>query len=467
MTGGANQPTRPRFTLLSPSVIRHRADRVGEQVSRKGRPRQRYLHEHCVRLSQRLQPVLATLAAASGAFALLDFLARTPPVARAVTLVETAVTILLGACALSVPIMPRNLVALRALGTGAVAVMVVGWSLIARFTGGAASEYLLAAPLGLIAVVALIPLSPRATLGLGALEYAMIWLATPTAHASAHVLVVAVGIGGYVIERRRQRRSLLSFLRIERLAAAAARIRRMQEQLVVVEKLEALRVLVGGMAHELNNALTVAQASMQQAAKAMTLNASQVAPALMRAEGGLARIRRTVDRLRRFAMAAEGTLASADVAAMLDFALESAIGRARSGVIVDRQYDPEVGTIQCHVSALAEALFQIARNAVESMPRGGVIMARALRQGDRVALVVADQGRGIPPEQLAHVFDPFYQGRPEAAKSGLGLSAVYGLVTALGGTVQIKSDVGRGTEGTITMPVKRVRSETPLPPPPS
>ena len=160
-------------------------------------------------------------------------------------------------------------------------------------------------------------------------------------------------------------------------------------------------------------------------------------------------------------MAAEGTLEPADVGAMLDFALESAIGRARSGVIIDRFYDPEVGAIDCHVAALAEALFQVARNAVEAMPGGGKIAASVRRNGELVVLTVADEGRGIPPEQLAKVFDPFYQGRPDATKSGLGLSAVYGLVNALGGQVRIKSGVGRGTEVSIEMPAKRVKTTPP------
>jgi two-component system NtrC family sensor kinase len=187
---------------------------------------------------------------------------------------------------------------------------------------------------------------------------------------------------------------------------------------------------------------------------------------MRRSDGGLARIRRTVDRLKRFAMAAEGTLEPADVGAMLDFALESAIGRARSGVVIERAYDPGVGPIDCHVAALAEALFQIARNAVEAMPGGGTIQAIVRNEGDRVVLAVADEGRGIPQDQLARVFDPFYS-RAQGQKSGLGLSAVYGLVSALGGSVEIHSAVGKGTEVAIRMPRKKSRTSIPPPPPAS
>ena len=456
MTLGAG---RPRFTLPAASALRDRADRVTEQSGRKGRPRRRYLNEQRTRLARRLLPTMAVFAMISGAAAIGDLLVRTPPVARLATLGQTFVTILLGACALAVPLVRKNLVMLRVLAVASALIAVFGWSFVARETGGGESQYFLAAPLCLTAIYGLLPMTPRIAAGLGVAGYMGLLVAAKGSHLSAHVMVLSIVTGGYIIERARHKRNLLTFMRLERLRAAVSRMRRVQEQLVVVEKLEALRVLVGGMAHELNNALAVSLASYQQALKITEktpADPAAAAAAIRRGDGGLARIKRTVDRLRRFAMAAEGVLEPADVGAMLDFALESAVGRARSGVIIDRFYDADVGPLECHVAALAEALFQVARNAVEAMPGGGTIRASVRREGDRVILAVADEGRGIPPEQLAKVFDPFYQGRPDAAKSGLGLSAVYGLVTALGGSVDIKSDVGKGTEVALIMPSKRM-----------
>ena len=331
-------------------------------------------------------------------------------------------------------------------------------------TGGVMSPYALAVPLGIAVMALTLPLPPRIAPLVAAMGGVAMFVSCPGAPPSAFVVFFLLGAGSFTIARTRRKRALLSFRRVERLAGAVARIRRVQEQLVMVEKLEALRVLVGGMAHELNNALTVSVGSTQQALALLErgpdalASTAVITAAIRRGEGGLARIRRTVDRLRRFAMAAEGMLEPADVGAMLDFALESAIGRARSGVIVEREYD-KVGAIECHVAALAEALFQIARNAVEAMPGGGRIHARVRTDGDRVILAVADEGHGIPPEELARVFDPFYSrgaaGSGRSSRSGLGLSAVYGLVSALGGSVEVRSEVGKGTEIAIVMPRKR------------
>ena len=461
-SGAEEHRTRPRFTLPAASVLRDRADKVGEQLTRKGRPRRRFLNDQRARLARRLLPTVAVMATVTGLMALVDLFVRVPPVTRGATVAQAFVSILLGGIAFAVQLWKQNLVVLRWLAALSGLVLAVGWSVVTHFTGGATSEYLLASPLARAGMFALLPLPPRVAVALGGGVYVGFAIGAYGAHASVHVLVLAVWASGYIIERRRHRAALLTFLRLERLSAKVAQLRRMQEQLVVVEKLEALRVLVGGMAHEMNNALTIAVVSTEQAKKAVETDPAKSLGALGRAEGGLARIRRSVDRLRRFAMSAEGTLEPADVGAMLDFALESAIGRARSGVIIDRAYDPEVGAIECHVAALAEALFQVARNAVEAMPGGGTIKAGVHREGERVILTVADEGRGIAPEQLAKVFDPFYQGRPDAAKSGLGLSAVYGLVNALGGQVRIKSGIGRGTEVSIEMPAKRAKT---VPPP--
>jgi two-component system NtrC family sensor kinase len=270
-----------------------------------------------------------------------------------------------------------------------------------------------------------------------------------------HLLVLAIAVGGVYVARGRHKQILRAFLRVERLAAAVKRMRRVQQQLVVVEKLEALRVLVGGIAHELNNALAVSAASNQQALKLVD-DGSPAKRALERGAGGLTRIKTTVERLRRFAMADAASLEKADVASMLDFALDSAIGRARSGVVVEREYEPQVGTIAVDVPSLAEALFQVAKNAVEAMPGGGRIRASVKSQGERVELAVSDEGKGIPAEKLERVFDPYFRGQTSGGgnKSGLGLSAVYGLVSAMGGSVKVQSKEGTGTRVAITVPRK-------------
>lgn len=462
----AKIPTPAIVSLPTAKDLRDRANRVGERAALPGTPRSRFLREQRRRVIARLLPVLAMIAVGTGAAALTD-LFRDPPVSRWVSLSQGLTATMLAALAIATTFARRSHVALVTIAVIGAAVMAAGWGAVAAFTGGVASPYALAIPLGITVMVTTLPLPPRVVPAVAAMGGLAMGLGCPGAPPSAYVVFLLLGGGGYVIARTRQRRALHTFRKVERLAMAVARIRRVQEQLVMVEKLEALRVLVGGMAHELNNALAISMASTEKIVSSAGADPAQITKAAQRAQGGLVRIRATIDRLRRFAMAEEAVLEPADVGAMLDFALESAIGRARSGVIIERHYDPNIGPIDCHVGALAEALYQIAKNAVESMGRGGTIRATTVRQGDRVVLSVADEGSGIPPARLAKIFDPFYArdemethagGRllaPLPGRSGLGLSAVYGLVASMGGKVEIKSEVGRGTEVAIVLPTRR------------
>ncbi len=452
-------PPAPRssFSLPAPGDLRDRADRAGGHARRRGRPRDRFIAERRATLLRYLVPCLALASIIGASVAVVDVaFASFAPDERA-TMAEAGASVVLAIAVVLVLVLRRHLRALVVVHGASAVASQIAWGFAARYTGGAASPYLLALPLSHVLYAGVVPADAWVAAASGVACYGSLLIASPTSPLPVHLVVLASATGSVVLALARHQRSLRTFLRAERLAASLARVRRMQEQLIVVEKLEALRVLVGGMAHELNNALAIAIASNQQATRDLATNAELAKAAIARGDGGLQRIKKTVDRLRRFAMAAEGVLEPADVGAMLDFALESAIGRARSGVVVERTYDPQVGSLEVHVSALAEALYQVARNAVEAMPGGGTISASVRKEGDRVVLSVADQGQGISPEEIPRVFDPFFRakGKSGVTKSGLGLSAVYGLITAIGGHIDIRSEVGKGTEVAIAMPARK------------
>ena len=463
-------PPAPRssFSLPAPGDLRDRADRAVQQARRRGRPRDRYLANRRGALIRYLVPVLALASIISASVAVVDVAFSSFAPDQRATLAEAAASVMLAIAVVLLLVFRKNLRGILIVHGASAVGSELAWGVAARFTGGASSPYLLALPLSHVLFCGVVPAEPWVAASSGIACYGALLIASPGAPLPVHLVVLAAASGSVVLALARHHRSLRTFMKVERLGAALARVRRMQEQLVVVEKLEALRVLVGGMAHELNNALAVAIASNQQATRDLAQNTELARAAIARSDGGLARIKKTVDRLRRFAMAAEGVLEPADVAAMLDFALESAIGRARSGVIIERHYD-SVGSLEVHVSALAEALYQVARNAVEAMPSGGTIQASVRQEGDRIVLSVADQGAGIAPDEIRRVFDPFFRakGKTNLAKSGLGLSAVYGLISAIGGHIDIQSEVGKGTEVAIVMPARKAATSMIPPRPPT
>jgi len=102
---------------------------------------------------------------------------------------------------------------------------------------------------------------------------------------------------------------------------------------------------------------------------------------------------------------------------------------------------------------IEQVLANLLGNAIKFTPRGGTIVVRAARSADDVCFAVVDTGPGIAKENLAHVFDRFWQAeRTDRLGTGLGLYIVKGIVETHGGTVWAESEVGQGSSFFFTLP---------------
>ena len=98
-------------------------------------------------------------------------------------------------------------------------------------------------------------------------------------------------------------------------------------------------------------------------------------------------------------------------------------------------------------------------NARDAMPRGGWLsVATRVVNGHAIA-EIADTGSGIPPEQLARIYDPFFTTKAIGRGTGLGLSITYGIVHEHDGAIRCDSAVGQGTRFTLTLPVAAAAAE--------
>jgi len=95
-------------------------------------------------------------------------------------------------------------------------------------------------------------------------------------------------------------------------------------------------------------------------------------------------------------------------------------------------------------------------NAVQAMSEGGMLFvgSRLGRKGDSIEITVKDSGRGISPEFLPHIFDPFFSTKGDVG-TGLGLSVSYGIIKNHKGEIRVESKPGVGTTFTIELPVNR------------
>jgi len=142
---------------------------------------------------------------------------------------------------------------------------------------------------------------------------------------------------------------------------------------------------------------------------------------------------------------------------------------------------PDAGSVLADHGQLEQVLVNLALNARDAMPDGGVLTieterleldagttaARAgLRPGPHLRLRVSDTGAGIPDDLIDRVFEPFFTTKPKGESSGLGLATVYGVISQSGGHTEITSELGTGTSVTCLLPVTDVRPVPASPPAP-
>lgn len=189
--------------------------------------------------------------------------------------------------------------------------------------------------------------------------------------------------------------------------------------------------------------------------------ASGGASALDRARRSVEGMRRTIDALLEFSRAGVAPRggASADVRLAVEEVQEecaSLIEQQRARVDVDVESGVAVEMEREHFRAIARNLVA---NALRhgATPAGVRISIRAATEDGRVRFEVGDDGPGVPPAALAHLFEPFARGTDAAGGYGVGLATVHRLVEGHGGTIAIETAPGRGTTVRVDLPVAAPR----------
>jgi two-component system NtrC family sensor kinase len=109
--------------------------------------------------------------------------------------------------------------------------------------------------------------------------------------------------------------------------------------------------------------------------------------------------------------------------------------------------------VQADAGQLLQVFLSVLMNAADALGSGGgrIKVSSKAREKD-VAVTIADTGCGIAEENLKKVFEPFFTTKAPGQGTGLGLSLSYGIIRQLGGSIEIRSEVGKGTDVTLTLP---------------
>jgi signal transduction histidine kinase len=229
---------------------------------------------------------------------------------------------------------------------------------------------------------------------------------------------------------------------------------RLHARLREAERLATAGELAAGMAHEIRNPLAaIVNATALLTDEAM-LTADERAATLAAVRTEARRLNRILSDFLHFARPQEARRTSGDIREVVQHvsALIRDDDSRAARVDVRVAVDPTVPRFAFDRDQVTQVLWNVALNGVEAMNGRGRLSLEVARLNGDVALAVSDTGPGIPREQLARVFEPFYSGKPNG--SGLGLTIAERIVAAHGGRIQIDAPPGGGTRVTLLFPVE-------------
>ncbi|HJU20402.1 MAG TPA: ATP-binding protein [Stellaceae bacterium] len=291
---------------------------------------------------------------------------------------------------------------------------------------------------------------------------------------SFSLFAVPASIGLFLLTlfalRQLQRYEILSW----RWRTTARRLRRemrgrelVEDELRQSHKMEALGQLTGGVAHDFNNLLAVLQVALEmlRGRQADERLETKVDLALATVARGEKLTSQLLAFARRHPLAVESVDINAHLCGMTELLTRTVGGE----ITIEIDLAPDLAPAHVDANQFELAVINLAINARDAMPEGGLLRIRTYGDARRLALPeelakagedlvvleISDTGCGMSPEVLAHAFEPFFTTKEPGKGTGLGLSTVYGFARQSGGTAMIRSEVGRGTTVILVLPKSR------------
>jgi len=231
--------------------------------------------------------------------------------------------------------------------------------------------------------------------------------------------------------------------------------RQIESRLFHSERLAALGQMVSGVAHELNNALTSVFGYAQLVQKRTRGFEWEVEARHILEEGD--RARRIAQNLLLFARGSKSERTPVNLNEVVERTLQIRAHELRlENISVELDLDERPPEAMADAAQIQQALLNLivnAEQAIRQARESGHIWIRTKQiSADRIAVVVADDGPGVPPEVVLRIFDPFFTTKPAGVGTGLGLSILYGIVRQHGGDVSVENRPGGGAVFTVELP---------------
>ncbi len=243
---------------------------------------------------------------------------------------------------------------------------------------------------------------------------------------------------------------------------------RLEGQLRQAQKLEAIGTLAGGIAHDFNNVLSAILGYGEMAQK----DAPDGTPLRRNIDAAISagmRAKSLVERILAFSRSSTGERFPVHVQSIVAETLDLIADSVPHGVRVERHLSAGDSAVLGDPTQIHQVVLNLCTNAMQAMKSEGTLVVAldaidlnesltvstgVLKQGNYVRLSVRDTGVGIAPHVLERMFDPFFTTKGVGVGTGLGLSLVHGIVTELGGGIDVQSAPGAGATFTVYLPLQ-------------
>lgn len=229
---------------------------------------------------------------------------------------------------------------------------------------------------------------------------------------------------------------------------------KLQEQLRHADRLATVGKLSAGIAHELNEPLAAILGFAELVKEAQNLPTA-VARDTEKIMNAALHAREVIRKLMIFTRQLPARKEDCDLNQVVREGLYFLESRcAKEGVEMVRRLENDLPRITADPSQLHQVLVNLVVNAIQAMPRGGSLTISTCSKDGTVCLAVEDTGTGMSPEVQKQVFLPFFTTKDVGQGTGLGLSVVHGIVTAHGGSIKVRSELGKGSVFEVCLPIE-------------
>jgi PAS domain S-box-containing protein len=265
-------------------------------------------------------------------------------------------------------------------------------------------------------------------------------------------------------------------------------LRKTQAQLIQSEKMASLGVLTAGVAHEINNPINYINSALEglqitlsdflqifykyeeidlqnveiMLSEIATLKQNLEFPILKdgirvlveNMQTGISRITEIVRSLRTFSRIDENDLRLSNIHEIIDTTLVMLHNQYKGRIEIVKNYG-DISSVFCYPGKLNQVFMNLFSNAIQAIEAKGEIeiFTTLCANNDMLQIRIKDSGTGIPPEIKGKIFEPFFTTKEAGKGIGLGLSITYGIIKQHNGFIEVKSEVGQGTEFSINIPI--------------